>query len=104
MSQSESNEAVAANFLQFLSGLAMQALIHLGAMSNPITGKTEVDLKNAKYTIDLLGIIQEKTRGNLSADEERYLQAALTDLRLRYVRAVEKPSTAGDADAEKKSP
>ncbi len=78
-----------ANFSQFLAGLAIQTMMHLGLMSNPLTNKTEIDLANAKYSIDLLGILQEKTRGNLSAEEEEYFQSLLADLRLRYVQAVE---------------
>ena len=78
-----------ASLLQFVSGMAMQTLMHLGAMSNPLTGKIEKDLVNAKYSIDLLGILQEKTRGNLAAEEEQYLQAALTELRMRYVKESE---------------
>jgi hypothetical protein len=75
-----------ASLLQFLSGMAMQSLMHLGAMQNPITGKTEADLVNAKYSIDLLAILEEKTRGNLTDEEARYLRVALTDLRMRYVQ------------------
>jgi len=85
---------VEADFLQFLSGMAMQTLVHLGAIENPITKKTSRDPANAKYSIDILGVLQAKTKGNLTAEEERYLQAALTDLRMRYVAVTE---AGGDA-------
>jgi len=93
---------IEASFLQFLSGMAAQTLMHLGVMGNPITGKTEVDLANAKYSIDLLNILEEKTSGNLSQEEDAYLQAALCDLRLRYVRAASgaQASTAESAPAD----
>ncbi len=74
-----------AHFLQFLGGLAVQTLVHLGKMSNPITNQTGVDLANAKYSIDILGVLQEKTKGNLTPEENEYLQNVLRDLRLEYV-------------------
>lgn len=76
---------IEANFLQFISGFAVQTLVHLGKMSNPVTGKNGVDLPNAKYSIDILGILKEKTKGNLTAEEEEYLSNILRDLRIEYV-------------------
>lgn len=84
----EGKRKIEANFLQFVNGLGVQTLVHLGKMSNPISGKTGLDLPNAKYSIDLLGIIQEKTKGNLDADEDRCLADILRDLRLEYVEAI----------------
>ena len=77
---------IQADFMQFLSGLAMQTLIHLGKIPMPGGDKRTVDLPNAKYSIDLLGILEEKTKGNLTADESRYLTAILHDLRLEYIQ------------------
>lgn len=74
-----------ANFLQFISGIAVQTLVHLGKMSNPMTNQTGIDLPNAKYSIDILGILQDKTKGNLNPQENEYLQNVLRDLRLEYV-------------------
>jgi Domain of unknown function (DUF1844) len=70
----------------FLISLGTQAFMHLGDIPNPMTQQREKDLPAAKQMIDLLGILQEKTKGNLTADEERLLQQLLLDLRLRYVR------------------
>jgi hypothetical protein len=81
---------VEATFQQFLSGMAMQTLIHLGLMSNPITNKTEIDLVQAKYSIDLLGILEEKTRGNLTEEEENYFKPMLSQLRMGYVEALKR--------------
>lgn len=75
--------------MQFLGGLAVQTAVHLGHMANPMTGTTSVDLPNAAYSIDLLAILQEKTKGNLSPHEEEYLAAVIRDLRLDYVSVTE---------------
>lgn len=96
---------VEANFLQFISGFAVQTLVHLGSMSNPMSGEIAVDLPNAKYSIDMLGIFQEKTRGNLTPDEEEYLSNMLRDLRLQYVTVQERESAKASAvPAEEKKP
>jgi hypothetical protein len=60
--------------------------MHLGLMTHPLTGKTEVSLLHAGYTLDLLDMLQEKTKGNRSEEESEYLAAALHNLRLEYVR------------------
>ena len=96
---------IQASLLQFISGMTAQTLMHLGAMSNPMTGKTELDLINAKYSIDLLAILQEKTKGNLTDEEAEYFKTALYQLRMSYVQATErqeqKPeSTSPAADKE----
>lgn len=96
MAQS-SNKPVEANFMQFVGGLAMQTLVHLGRMSNPMTGDTAVDLPNAKYSIDILGILQEKTKGNLTPEESENLSNLLRDLRMDYV------TVAGQAKGEGKA-
>ena len=92
-------KVVQASFLQFLSGMAAQALMHLGVMTNPMTGKMESDLANAKYSIDLLSVIEEKTRGNLDEEEEAYLTSALYELRLRYVQATKTHDEESHEDA-----
>ena len=74
-----------ARFDLFVSGLAMEALIALGEMPHPTTRKQATDLRQAKYLIDLLGVLQEKTKGNISVDEERLLKDALYQLRMRYL-------------------
>lgn len=79
-----------ASFTQFVGGFAVQTLVHLGKMSNPITGKTEADIPNAKYSIDILGILQEKTQGNLTPEEDEYLTNLLRDLRMEYVAVLGK--------------
>ncbi len=74
-----------ARFDLFLSGLAMEALIALGDAPHPQTRKAMPNLPQARYLIDLLGVLDEKTRGNLSADEDRLLKETLYQLRMRYL-------------------
>lgn len=95
---SEGKRNVEATFTQFIGGFAVQTLVHLGRMSNPMSGESSVDLPNAKYSIDILGILQEKTAGNLTPEEDEYLSNVLRDLRMEYVAAAGKD---GREDAEK---
>jgi len=71
----------------FISGLAGQVLINLGLHQNPVTGKIQKDLDQAKYSIDLLQILKDKMQGNLTQEEEKFINAVLYDLRMRYVEA-----------------
>jgi hypothetical protein len=72
-------------FSTFIVGLSTQALIHLGEISDPAGGKPEHDLIGAQQLIDILGMLQEKTRGNLDANEQKLLETILFDLRMKYV-------------------
>lgn len=74
------------NFTSFVISLGSQAFMHLGELPNPLTKQREKDLPAAKHMIDLLGILEAKTKGNLTDDEERLLRQLLLDLRLRFVR------------------
>lgn len=73
------------NFSTFVVSLSSSVLIHLGVVADPMTGETRKDLAIAKQTIDMLGMLQEKTRGNLTDDESQLLESMLYDLRMRYV-------------------
>lgn len=74
-----------ARFDLFISGLAMDAVIALGDMPHPVTKKQASNLPHARYLIDVLGILEEKTRGNLSVEEERLMKDLLYQLRMRYM-------------------
>ena len=74
-----------ARFDLFVSGLAVETLIALGDMAHPATRKQAVNLPQAKYLIDLMGILEEKTKGNLSVDEEKLVKDTLYQLRMRYL-------------------
>ena len=78
-------EQLQARFDLFVSGLAMEALIAMGEMPHPTTRRQQANLPQAKYLVDLLGILEEKTKGNLSVDESRLLSDALYQLRMRYL-------------------
>ncbi len=73
------------DFATFILSLSHSAVMHLGHAPHPEDGKVEVHLPLAKQTIDLLGLMEEKTKGNLSGEEERLLSQVLYDLRLKYV-------------------
>ncbi|MCC6214480.1 MAG: DUF1844 domain-containing protein [Polyangiaceae bacterium] len=74
-----------ATFEQFVLSLAHSAWVHLGDAPDPASGNREVHVPLARHTIDLLSLLQDRTRGNLSGQEERLLDQALYDLRLRFV-------------------
>jgi len=73
-------------FSSFLISLGSSAFIHLGDIADPATGEFTKNLSLAKQTIDLLGILREKTRNNLQEDEEKLFDHLLYDLRMRYVK------------------
>jgi hypothetical protein len=74
------------NFQTFVFSLNASALVQLGVMDDPATGRKEKNLSVAKQTIDILSMLQEKTEGNLADDEENLLKNILYDLRIRYVK------------------
>jgi hypothetical protein len=76
------------NFASFIYSLSTSALVHLGEIPEPITEKMDKNLPLAKQTIDILGILQDKTKGNLTQEEENLLNNFLYDLRMRYVKAM----------------
>jgi len=77
-----------ASFVNFLSTLATNAAASLGAVPHPATGKRSLDLDTGKYWLDVLGMIRDKTNGNLHPQEARLLEGLLADLRMQYVTVV----------------
>lgn len=75
------------NFPTFLMSLNMSAMLHLGLVEDPVTGEKTKNLPMAKQTIDILSLMEEKTKGNLTDDEDQILKGILYDLRINYVRA-----------------
>ena len=71
-------------FIQYISILANSVMQQLGKIMNPVTGKMEKNLEAAKATIDLISMLKEKTRGNLTANEEEVISNALANLQLNY--------------------
>jgi hypothetical protein len=79
----------AIDFQTFVLSLCHSVLVHLGDAPSPVDGSQRVSLPLARQTIDLLNLLQEKTRNNLTGEEERTLVQALYDLRMRYVEVLE---------------
>ncbi|MGI8897143.1 MAG: DUF1844 domain-containing protein, partial [Pyrinomonadaceae bacterium] len=74
-----------AGFANFIMSIASNAASSLGMMEHPVTHKREVDLELAKHWIDILGMLQGKTKGNLAPQEEKIVESLLADLRMQYV-------------------
>jgi len=77
-----------AGFLSFIMSIASNAASALGMMEHPVTHSREVDVELGKHWIDVLGMLQKKTAGNLSAKEKQMLEGLLADLRMQYVSLV----------------
>ncbi|MBC8133044.1 MAG: DUF1844 domain-containing protein [Deltaproteobacteria bacterium] len=73
------------DFHTFILSLGSSALLHLGELDHPDGREAKPDLRLAKHTIDIIGMLQEKTRGNLASPEDRLIESLLYDLRLRFV-------------------
>lgn len=93
-------------FFQLVIGLQSSAWITLGKVMNPVTGKVEKNLTQAKVSIDSLTMLKEKTKGNLSDDEERFLSDLIQQLQLNYLDETKIPEskeeTSEKKDTEKK--
>jgi hypothetical protein len=76
------------SFIAFVLSLASTAAIHLGDLADPATGqKSDVNLEGASQMIEILSLLEQKTRGNLTAEERQVLEQVLYELRLRFVEA-----------------
>jgi len=75
-------------FTAFVMSMNTSALFHLGEISDPASGEKQTDLVLAQHTIDTLAILEQKTKGNLTDDEQDLLKHVLYDLKMRYVRIV----------------
>ncbi len=87
-------------FIGLIFSLSSVVLQQLGKVSNPLSGKIERNLEQAKSTIDMLLMLKEKTKDNLNEKEEKFLNNILADLQLNYVDEVKKGT---NESAEKKS-
>ncbi len=77
-------------FVQLIFSLKTSAIMQLGKVANPLTGKIERNLNEAKYTIDMLNMIKEKTKGNLTSDEQKIIDDAVFEMQMNYVDEVKK--------------
>lgn len=80
-----------AGFLSFIMSIASNAASALGMMEHPVTHQREVDIELGKHWIDVLGMLQKKTTGNLNPKEAQMLEGLLADLRMQYVSLVNAP-------------
>lgn len=80
----------AVDFHTFVLSLGSSALLHLGELEHPDVGAPQMDLPLAKHTIDILAMLEEKTKGNLSPAEAKLIESLLYDLRLRFVELSKK--------------
>ena len=91
-------------FYQLILSMQSAAWYQLGKVASPFSGKIERDLQQAKHSIDMLEMIQRKTKGNLSDEEHKLLDHVLYELRLNYVEEVKKPDTEQQKEAEAATP
>ncbi len=87
-----------ASFSTIIGGIGIQAAIALGQVENPATGEKTPDLEQAKHFIDSLKVLQEKTEGNLTQQEENHLTSLVSELQMQYVQRVK--SSGGDVGDE----
>ena len=101
LNETEANKEL---FAHLVISLAQSALLHLGKLVNPGTGKAEVNLDAAQMTIDMLDMLDAKSKGNLDKEEERFLKATINELKLNFVETQQaagaKPEAAAPATQE----
>lgn len=77
------------NFSSFILSLSSSTLLHLGEIADPQSGEKKKDMALAKQSIDIISLLKDKTKGNLTQEEEKLLDHLLYDLRMRFVKAGE---------------
>ncbi|OPX25881.1 MAG: hypothetical protein B1H02_00315 [Candidatus Latescibacteria bacterium 4484_107] len=87
ITEEQMNEMLFMQVIMMFQGAAMQ---QMGKLANPVSGKVERDLDQAKMSIDILGMLKEKTKGNVSDNEAKFLDHVLYELRINYVDEVNK--------------
>lgn len=104
MAENESEKRGEFHFIQLVLMFQAAAMQQMGKLENPITKKVERDLEQAKFSIDMLEMIQQKTKGNLSENEKKFLEHILFELRMNYVDEVSKDKEKkDDSSAPKES-
>ncbi|MBF0122912.1 MAG: DUF1844 domain-containing protein [Candidatus Omnitrophica bacterium] len=81
------------NFFNYVMSMGYQAMIFLGEVPHPMTGKTEKNVQQAKFLIDTMVMLRDKTKGNLDAKEEQFLSGTLYELQMKFVEVSKKEST-----------
>ena len=93
----EQAQEVEINFLNYITSLGFQAMIFLGEIPNPITNEVEKNLTQAKFLIDTLSMLNEKTTGNLNDQEKNLLESSIYELQMRYVQSLQ-PGTSAEGE------
>ena len=83
--QEQPGQLPQANFTTLINSLMMQALMAMGGVEDPATKKRVVDLNLARFHIDILGVLEEKTKGNLTDEEHKILEQVLHELRMGFM-------------------
>ena len=78
------------DFPSYILSYYTQSLVLLGEVPNPYTNKKEEDLEAARHTVDILGMLRDKTKGNLAPEEEQLLESVLYEVRMKYMARVNK--------------
>jgi len=86
-------------FLQMVTSLQAAAMMQMGKIINPLTGKVDRSMEHAQNTIDILAMMKRKMEGNLSRPEQDYLDHILYELRMNFVEEVEHPGPSGETPA-----
>ncbi len=101
MTDKEKNEML---FVQVVSMFHGAALQQMGKLKNPVSDKIERDMQQAELSIDILDMLKEKCRGNLSPDEEKFLSTVLQELKLNFVDEQKKDTGASTAQPKADKP
>jgi hypothetical protein len=75
---------VEVNFFNYVASMGYQSMIFLGEVANPVTGEQECNLRQAKFLIDTIALLRDKTKGNLTPQEEQFLNGTYTELQMKY--------------------
>ncbi len=84
--QAQSPGQIEASFSTLTLSLGTQAAMALGIVANPMTGKTEKDRETARFNIDMLRTLRDKTKGNLTSEEDKLLNSMIHDLQIKFVQ------------------
>jgi len=91
---SSAQETIEVNFLNYVTSLGFQSLIFLGEIPNPLTNEIQKNLPQAKFLIDTLILLRDKTKGNLTPEEENLLNASIYELEMKYVSILQQEKKA----------
>jgi hypothetical protein len=100
LTEEQRNELLFSQLVFMFQNAAYQ---QLGKVKNPVTDRVERDLEQARHTIDILGMLEARTRGNLTPGEKQFLDHVLYELRMNYVDEVNKPAAAAEPGPEASS-